>query len=229
MNTIAIIGSSGGSAIQATQSCLEKAGFSFSPIIITDRSCGLSEWAIDKGLIHYEISYTSPEQFSTDVNELLQKKKIQHVLLFYTRLIAEPLISQLQVHNIHPSILPAFPGMDAVTQSLKAGSKLLGATLHQVDKNLDTGSITTQVACSFSTDITIQLAHRISFIQKVWLALIYYENTENFTVNEQEKKQSNNYLPIEPAIQTSSQLIKNKHILNAYRIWIEMLEPIEEE
>jgi methionyl-tRNA formyltransferase len=116
-----------------------------------------------------------------------------------------------------------------VTQSLTAKSKILGATLHQVDEGIDTGPIIAQVACSFPSDVTVQLAHRLSYIQKVWLTLICYENIEKSTIEGQVIEKKNSYLPIEPSIHTSSQLIKNERILNAYCIWIETLGSIEQQ
>jgi phosphoribosylglycinamide formyltransferase-1 len=50
------------------------------------------------------------------------------------------------VINIHPSLLPAFPGMDAVSQSLAYGVKIFGVTVHFADTGLDTGPVIMQRA-----------------------------------------------------------------------------------
>ena len=49
-----------------------------------------------------------------------------------------------KIINIHPSILPSFPGLDAVNQALKKGVKYTGCTIHFVDAGIDTGQIIDQ-------------------------------------------------------------------------------------
>jgi phosphoribosylglycinamide formyltransferase 1 len=53
---------------------------------------------------------------------------------------------ELRVLNIHPSLLPAFPGMDAQRQALEYGVKISGCTVHFVDERLDAGPIVSQAA-----------------------------------------------------------------------------------
>ena len=55
-----------------------------------------------------------------------------------------------QVLNIHPSLLPAFPGLDAARQALDYGVKITGCTVHFVDEFLDSGPIVIQSAVPFS-------------------------------------------------------------------------------
>ena len=51
-----------------------------------------------------------------------------------------------RVVNVHPSLLPAFPGLDAVGQALAYGVKVFGVTVHYVDEGVDTGRIIAQRA-----------------------------------------------------------------------------------
>jgi phosphoribosylglycinamide formyltransferase-1 len=51
-----------------------------------------------------------------------------------------------RVLNVHPSLLPAFPGLEAQKQAVEAGVKVTGATVHVVDEGLDTGPILLQEA-----------------------------------------------------------------------------------
>jgi phosphoribosylglycinamide formyltransferase 1 len=66
----------------------------------------------------------------------------------YMRLLSGYFIRQFQnrILNIHPSLLPAFPGLDAQYQALSYGAKLTGCTVHFVDENLDSGPILLQSA-----------------------------------------------------------------------------------
>lgn len=57
-----------------------------------------------------------------------------------------------RVINVHPSLLPAFPGLDAVGQALAAGVKVAGVTVHVVDDGVDTGPILRQAAVDVPPD-----------------------------------------------------------------------------
>lgn len=67
-----------------------------------------------------------------------------------------------RILNIHPSLLPAFPGLDAQHQALVHGVKITGCTVHFVDENLDSGPILLQSAVSvLDTDTLEALSARI--------------------------------------------------------------------
>ena len=67
-----------------------------------------------------------------------------------------------RILNVHPSLLPAFPGRDAARQALEHGVKVTGATVHVVDEGLDSGPIVLQEAVAVADDDTPEtLAARI--------------------------------------------------------------------
>jgi len=67
-----------------------------------------------------------------------------------------------QILNIHPSLLPAFPGLDAQSQALEHGVKITGCTVHFVDEHLDAGPIILQAAVPvLDTDTVATLSARI--------------------------------------------------------------------
>ncbi|HEX9493595.1 MAG TPA: formyltransferase family protein, partial [Thermoanaerobaculia bacterium] len=67
-----------------------------------------------------------------------------------------------RILNIHPSLLPAFPGMDAQAQAVAYGVKISGCTVHFVDENLDAGPIIVQRSVAVHDDDTAEsLAARI--------------------------------------------------------------------
>lgn len=70
------------------------------------------------------------------------------VLAGYMRLLSPWFVRQFQgkILNIHPSLLPAFPGLDAQRQALEYGVKITGCTVHFVDEDLDHGAIIVQKA-----------------------------------------------------------------------------------
>jgi phosphoribosylglycinamide formyltransferase-1 len=74
----------------------------------------------------------------------------------YMRLLSRDFIAALpgRILNVHPSLLPAFPGRDAARQALEHGVQVTGATVHFVDEGLDSGPIVAQEAVSVADDDT---------------------------------------------------------------------------
>lgn len=95
--------------------------------------------------------YSSREEYEQDVLRLLHKQRIDWVVLAgYMRLVTPVLLRAYEgrMVNIHPSLLPAFPGMHAVRQALDYGVKVTGVTVHLVDDGMDTGPILAQQVVS---------------------------------------------------------------------------------
>ena len=68
------------------------------------------------------------------------------VLAGYMKLIGETLLNEYEgkIINIHPALLPAFPGADGIGDALRYGVKIMGVTVHYVDAGVDTGEIIDQ-------------------------------------------------------------------------------------
>ena len=68
------------------------------------------------------------------------------VLAGYMQLLSTPFVARFRdrVVNIHPALLPAFPGLDAIGQALAAGVETTGVTVHFVDEGVDTGPVIAQ-------------------------------------------------------------------------------------
>jgi len=82
----------------------------------------------------------------------------------YMRLLSGAFVGHFEgrLLNIHPSLLPAFPGLHAQRQALRHGVKLAGATVHFLDEGVDTGPIVLQAAVPVSEDDTEEtLSERI--------------------------------------------------------------------
>ena len=82
----------------------------------------------------------------------------------FMRLVGAPLLDAFpnRVLNIHPSLLPSFPGLDAQRQALEHGVRVSGATVHLVTHELDAGPIVLQAAVPVKEDDTAEtLAARI--------------------------------------------------------------------
>lgn len=91
--------------------------------------------------------YQTKQAFETEIVSELQAHQVDWIVLAgFMRLIGPTLLKpyQRRIINIHPSLLPAFPGLDAVGQALDAKVKITGTTIHYVDSGMDTGEIIAQ-------------------------------------------------------------------------------------
>jgi phosphoribosylglycinamide formyltransferase-1 len=87
------------------------------------------------------------EEHDREVVAALQRHNVDLVCLAgYMRLLSPWFVQQFanRILNIHPSLLPAFPGLDAQKQAFEYGVKVSGCTVHFVDENLDHGAIILQ-------------------------------------------------------------------------------------
>jgi phosphoribosylglycinamide formyltransferase-1 len=105
------------------------------------------------------------EAYDKLVAAALTEKKVDLVCLAgYMRLLSPYFIETFpnRILNIHPSLLPAFPGLEAQRQALEHGAKFSGCTVHFVDENLDAGPIVLQAAVPIEDRDTVEtLSERI--------------------------------------------------------------------
>lgn len=117
--------------------------------------------ARELGLPHASLSSAGVERtaFDAQVVDLLKEHGIDWICLAgYMRLLSGTFVSQFagRILNIHPSLLPAFPGLDAQYQALAHGAKITGCTVHFVDEDLDSGPILQQAAVPVLDDDTVE-------------------------------------------------------------------------
>jgi phosphoribosylglycinamide formyltransferase 1 len=105
------------------------------------------------------------EEHEREIISVLRARGVTLVCLAgYMRLLSPCFVGEFRgrVLNIHPSLLPAFPGLDAQRQAVEHGVKVSGCTVHLVDETLDGGPIITQrVVPVLDTDTPDALAARI--------------------------------------------------------------------
>jgi phosphoribosylglycinamide formyltransferase-1 len=97
------------------------------------------------------------ETYDRMVAEELRKNSVNLVCLAgFMRLLSASFIDQfpLRILNVHPSLLPSFPGLDAQHQAIEHGVKVSGCTVHFVDACLDAGPIIIQAAVPVLNDDT---------------------------------------------------------------------------
>lgn len=98
------------------------------------------------------------EPYDKMVVAALKEKGVDLVCLAgYMRLLSRYFVSAFpnKILNIHPSLLPAFPGLESQRQALEHGAKFTGCTVHFVDENLDAGPIIIQAAVPIEDSDTV--------------------------------------------------------------------------
>jgi len=99
------------------------------------------------------------ETYDRGLIEELRKNRVDLVCLAgYMRILSGHFIREFhqRILNIHPSLLPAFPGLDAQHQALEHGAKFSGCTVHFVDEGLDSGPIVSQAVVPVLADDTAE-------------------------------------------------------------------------
>lgn len=107
-------------------------------------------------------SFDTRADFSATIGRELESAGAQGVVLAgFMRVLAPELVGRLQnrILNIHPSLLPAFPGSNAVAQALEHGVKVTGVTVHFVDEQVDHGPIIAQRAVPILPDDDLESLH----------------------------------------------------------------------
>ena len=101
----------------------------------------------------------SREEHDREVAAEMKRRGVELVCLAgYMRLVSADFIRAFEnrILNIHPSLLPAFPGLDAQRQTIEHGVKITGCTVHIVDEELDHGPIVLQRAVEVRDDDTVE-------------------------------------------------------------------------
>ena len=115
------------------------------PVLQLATRLGVPSRCIDPGTRHARL----PEAVETQIASELRARRVDLVCLAgFMRIIGAPLLTAFPhaILNIHPSLLPSFPGLAAPRQALEHGVKLAGCTVHFVDAGVDSGPIVLQ-AC----------------------------------------------------------------------------------
>jgi len=146
-----VLGSGKGSNFRALAEAWKAKTLGCEPVIVLSdvEKAGIlslgSEFGIPSRFVHpgpFKTKMT-PET-EEEVVRLLQEAKVDFVVLAgFMRVIKQPLLRAFpgRILNIHPSLLPAFRGLEAWRQALEAGVPEAGCTVHLVDEGVDTGKI----------------------------------------------------------------------------------------
>jgi phosphoribosylglycinamide formyltransferase-1 len=113
--------------------------------------------------------YASRELYEAEIIAELEARQIDLIVMAgYMRLITDTLVKPYygKIINVHPSLLPAFPGVNGIGQAFEYGVKLTGVTVHFVDGGLDSGPIIAQQSIEvMAEDTETTLAERIHALE----------------------------------------------------------------
>jgi phosphoribosylglycinamide formyltransferase-1 len=101
--------------------------------------------------------YPNKQAYEEEILEKLTQLEVEFIVLAgYMRLLGHVLLQAFdrKIINVHPSLLPAFTGKDAIGQALDYGVKVTGVTVHYVDEGMDTGPIIAQRTVTIDSDET---------------------------------------------------------------------------
>ncbi len=138
-------------------------------VVISDRKNAYALQRAKRAGIPQEIirsqDFKNRTEFDAAIAQKIQDYDIDLIVLAgYMKLFQPPFVRQFQnkIINIHPSLLPAFPGAHAIADTLAYGVKVSGVTVHFVDEGVDTGPIIAQAAVPvYEDDDEETLHHRI--------------------------------------------------------------------
>lgn len=157
---IAVLASGNGSNFAAIVDFFQKEKLSVEiALVFSDKkNAFVLERAKKVGVATYQFSpqdFSDKKMYEKSLLELLQQEKIDLVVLAgYMRIIGPQLLAAFpkKIINIHPSLLPAFPGLHGIKDAYDYGVKVTGVTVHYIDDGVDTGPIIAQVPVLITTD-----------------------------------------------------------------------------
>jgi len=167
---LGVLVSGRGSNLQAIIDAIERGEIDAEiKIVISDREDAYALKRAEKHNIEHMFidpkNYKTREEYDKRLVEELKKRDVELVCLAgFMRLLSPYFISQYKnkIMNIHPALLPSFPGLNAQKQALEYGVKFSGCTVHFVDEGCDTGPIIIQaVVPVFDNDTVETLSERI--------------------------------------------------------------------
>ncbi|MEW5783806.1 MAG: phosphoribosylglycinamide formyltransferase [Bacillota bacterium] len=168
MKRIAVLASGRGTNLEAILRAVERGAVAGRVVaVVSDRAAARAlALARERGI---KALYLNPAEFKgraaydTAVVGELKKEQVDLVALAgFMRVLSPVFVHQfhLRIMNIHPSLLPAFPGSDGVEQALSYGVKVSGCTVHLVDEGMDTGPVILQEAVPVLREDTVETLHQ---------------------------------------------------------------------
>ncbi|MGI9285953.1 MAG: phosphoribosylglycinamide formyltransferase [Pseudomonadales bacterium] len=155
--------------------------------VVADRECGAIQKARDRGVPIVLFDEPEAEAFSQKLSIYMAEHGLEWVISFYTNFYSEAFRVEYcdRIINFHPSLLPAFKGMDGFGDGIAYHVKLIGTTVELIKDVMDEGKIVLQTVTPVDPDSRAeQLRHRI-FVQqcKSLIQVVKWISENRLTVN----------------------------------------------
>ena len=175
---IAVMASTMGTDLQAIIEAIDSGTLDVDlRLLFANKECYAVERAERAGIrtevLLFEKDTDTRESYDRKTAEILDGEEVDLIVLVgYMRLFSEWFVDKYEnrIMNIHPSILPSFPGMDRAVHEevLECGCKISGCTIHFVDKGMDTGAIIAQRSVDIENGETVDsLKEKVQSLEKI--------------------------------------------------------------
>jgi len=155
------------------------------PILDMAREFGIANAYLPPGRFRTRLEPETEEQLV----QMLRDAGVELVILAgFMRVLHEPMLKAFprRIINIHPSLLPKFPGLEAWKQALVAGETVTGCTVHYVDEQIDHGKILAQEEVRILPNDTAESLHaRIQVLEHELYPLVIGEFCKRYTGSSQ--------------------------------------------
>lgn len=179
---IAVLASGNGSNLQAIIDSIERdelTGVSLVAVLSDKANCRALQRAAAAAIATevFELGIYSAPRATAAAREVRDRNMVERlradhidlvVLAGYMQILSPEFVAAYagRIVNVHPSLLPDFPGLDAIAQALDAGVAQTGVTVHYVDEGVDTGPVIAQESVAIKAgDTTGSLAERIHAVE----------------------------------------------------------------
>lgn len=177
MMKIAIFASGNGSNFEAIAQAVEKQDIQAEIAVLF---CDQKSAFVLERAAKYQVPTVSfsPKDFSSKFDYENEIKRMMHefdveliVLAGYMRIVGLTLLEAFpkKIINLHPSLLPSFPGLHGIQDAFDYGVKVSGITIHYIDEGVDTGPIIAQVPTEITAEDTLEsLEEKIHQLEHYW-------------------------------------------------------------
>lgn len=156
--------------------------------VVSDRQCLALTKAAAHGVNCHIIQERDKVRFCEKLLEYLETNQVDYMISFFSKLYVGRLLEVYQdrIINLHPSLLPAFKGLDGFGDAINYGVQFVGSTIHFIDEQMDAGKIIMQTVCPVDRNADIvHTRHRIFQQQcKSLLQVVRWLEEDRVTVHD---------------------------------------------
>ena len=158
-NLAILISGNGSNMLNILEACEKNILSSNVKVVITNNKNSKGIQAAKKKTKVCVINEIEMTKFEAELNKILITEKVNFICLAgFMKMLSKKFVNNWnkKIINIHPSLLPSFPGLNPVKQALDKGVKYTGCTIHFVDEGMDTGQIIDQRVVKVKRAISLE-------------------------------------------------------------------------